>query len=58
MLLRKINICTTLLYFTMDNASISFEENSESETNVDRPNNDLEMLDVTSDKLSLSDIVL
>ena len=34
----------------MANASLSFEENSENETNVERPNNNLELLDVSSGK--------
>ena len=39
------------LYFIMASVSLSFEENSENETNVERPNNNLELLDVTSEKL-------
>ena len=38
----EINICTTLLYFIMDNVSLSSEEDNENETNVERPNNNLE----------------
>ena len=43
----KINICKTLLYLIVDNVSLSFEENSENDTNVERLNNNLELLDVT-----------
>ena len=38
----------------MANVSLSFEENSENEANVQRPNNNLELLDVTSVKHSFS----
>ena len=41
----------------MASVSLSFEENSENETNVERPNNNLELLDVTSEKLSFSDFM-
>ena len=47
MLWMKINICPTFLYFIMDNVRPSFEENSENEINVERLNNNLELLDVT-----------
>ena len=53
----KINIWTTFLYFIMASVSLSFEENSENETNVERQNNNLELLDVTSEKLSFSDFM-
>ena len=51
MLWRNINICTTFLYLITANVSQSFEENSENETNVERLNNNLKLLDVTSEKL-------
>ena len=41
----------------MASVSLSFEENSENETNVERQNNNLELLDVTSEKLSFSDFM-
>ena len=41
----------------MANVSLSFEENSESETNVERLNNNLELLDVTSEKLIISNFM-
>ena len=41
----------------MASVSLSFEENSENDTNVERQNNNLELLDVTSEKLSFSDFM-
>ena len=41
----------------MASVSLTFEENSENETNVERQNNNLELLDVTSEKLSFSDFM-
>ena len=41
----------------MASVSLSFEENSKNETNVERQNNNLELLDVTSEKLSFSDFM-
>ena len=41
----------------MANVSLPFEENSENETNVERLNNNLELLDVISEKLSFSDFM-
>ena len=41
----------------MASVSLSFEENSENEANVERQNNNLELLDVTSEKLSFSDFI-
>ena len=52
----KINIWTTFLYFIMANESLSFEENSENEMNIDRLSNNYELLDATSDKISFSDL--
>ena len=46
-----------ILYFIMANASLSFEENSENEANVERQYNNLELLDVTSEKLSFSHLM-
>ena len=41
----------------MANVSLSFEENSENETNVEKLNNNSELLDVISEKLSFSDFM-
>ena len=41
----------------MANVSLSSEENSENKTNVERLRNNLELLDVASEKLSFSDIM-
>ena len=41
----------------MANVSLSFEENSENEANVERLNNNLELLDVISEKHSFSDFM-
>ena len=41
----------------MASVSLSFEENSENETIVERQNNKLELLDVTSEKHSSSDFM-
>ena len=41
----------------MANVSLSFEENSENEADVERLNNNLELLDVISEKLSFSDFM-
>ena len=41
----------------MANVSLSFEENIENEANVERLRNNLELLDVTSEKLSFSDLM-
>ena len=52
-----LDICTTFLYFTMDNVSLSFKENSENETNVERISNNLKWLDVASVRPSFSDFM-
>ena len=57
MLWRKINICTTFLYFIMANVSLSFEENSENLPNIERLNNNLKLLDVILEKLSFPDFM-
>ena len=41
----------------MANVSLSFEENSVNEATVEGLNNHLELLDVTSEKLSFSDFM-
>ena len=41
----------------MASVCLSFEENSENETYVERRNSKLELLDVTSEKLSSSDFM-
>ena len=41
----------------MANVSLSFEENRENETNLERLNNNLELLDVTSEKHCFSDFM-
>ena len=41
----------------MANVGLSFEENSENETNVERLSNNSEFLDVISEKLSYSDFM-
>ena len=41
----------------MASVRLLFEENSENETNVERQNNNLELFDVTSEKLSFSDFM-
>ena len=41
----------------MANVSLSFEENSENEANVERLNNNLELPEVTPEKLSFSDVM-
>ena len=41
----------------MASVSLSFEENSEKETNVEIQNNNLELLDATSEKISFSDFM-
>ena len=41
----------------MANVSLSFEENSENESNVEILNNNLELLDVISEKLSFSNLM-
>ena len=43
------------LYLIIDYLSPSFEENSENETNLDRLNNNLELLNLTSKYHSFSD---
>ena len=45
------------MYSIMANVSLSFEENSENETNVERLNNNLELLDVTSEIHCFSDFM-
>ena len=57
MLWRKINTCKTFLFFIVDNVSLLFEKNCENETNAERQSNNLEFLDVTTEKLSLSDLM-
>ena len=52
MLWRKINICTTSLYFIKDGVSYSFEENSENLTDLGSLHNYLKSLDVASKNLS------
>ena len=47
----------SFLYFIMANVSLSFKENSENETNVERLKNNFELLGVTSEKLSFSDFM-
>ena len=41
----------------MANVSLSFQENSENETNVERQNNSLELLNVATEKHSFSDFM-
>ena len=41
----------------MATVSLSFEKNSENETNVERLKNNVELLDVTSEKHSFSDFM-
>ena len=53
MLQRKI--CTTIFYFITTNVSQSFKENNE--TNVERLNNYLKLLELPSEKHSFSDFM-
>ena len=47
---RENQYVDNFLYFIMVNVSLTFEEDSENEANVDRLNNNLELLDVISKK--------
>ena len=54
---RENQYMDNFLFFIMANVSLSLEENIEDETNVERLNNNLELLDVASEKLSFSNFM-